>query len=67
MDIVELDIGITRFHAGQAEAEAMERAMRARTPGEPARDFAILSVGRDGRARLKGVEVNGRRIELDWF
>lgn len=61
---LQLDIGIRRFHASQKEAEALEQALRADTPP---RAFAVVSVGRDGRARLKGVEVGGRRVMLDWF
>lgn len=29
--------------------------------------YAVLSVGRDGRARLKGLIVAGKRTSLDWF
>ena len=63
---VELDVGVRRFHADQSEAEALERALR---PGraEAAQGYALISVGRDGRARLKGVEVEGRRVDLDWY
>ncbi|MEW6018115.1 MAG: GDYXXLXY domain-containing protein [Pseudomonadota bacterium] len=65
--IVTLDIGISRFYADQQAAEAMEAALReAAAPGGTAA-FAIVSVGRDGRARLKGVEIDGGRTELGWF
>ncbi|MBW3559349.1 MAG: GDYXXLXY domain-containing protein [Proteobacteria bacterium] len=64
---VDLDIGIDRFHADQGEAEAIERLLRNRRPGEPVRAYALVSVGRDGRARLNGVQIDGRRVELDWF
>lgn len=62
---VSLDIGVDRLHADQAEAEALEAALRA-GPDRP-EAVALVSVGRDGRARLKGVIVGGRRTDLDWF
>lgn len=65
-DGIELDVGVRRFHADQSEAEALERALRPGGSGA-GQAFALISVGRDGRARLQGVEVNGRRVELDWF
>ena len=61
-----LDIGIDRLYLDQVQAEALEMALRGRgMDAVPA--FAIVSVGRDGKARLKGLSVNGRRIDLDWF
>ncbi|HEX2561553.1 GDYXXLXY domain-containing protein [Phenylobacterium sp.] len=62
---VVLDIGVDRLHADQTEAEALEAALRA-GPDRP-EALAVVSVGRDGRARLKGVIVGGRRTDLDWF
>ncbi|MFC3079828.1 GDYXXLXY domain-containing protein [Phenylobacterium terrae] len=62
---VALDIGIDRLHADQQEAQALEAALRA-GPDRP-QALAVVSVGRDGRARLKGVVVGGRRTDLDWF
>ena len=62
-----LDIGIDRFHADQQEAERLERILRAAPPTSEPQAFAIVSVGRDGRARLKGVQVAGQRLELTWF
>lgn len=62
---VALDIGVDRLHADQAEAQALEAALRA-GPERPDA-LAVISVGRDGRARLKGVVVGGRRTDLDWF
>ncbi|MDD3838078.1 MAG: GDYXXLXY domain-containing protein [Phenylobacterium sp.] len=62
---VALDIGIDRIHADQEEAQAIEAALRGGP--EAAEAVAIVSVGRDGRARLKGVIAGGRRTDLDWF
>lgn len=65
---VTLRIGVDRFHAAQTEAEAIERRLRGRDPIEGAiRDFAVISVGGDGRARLKGLMIDGRRSDLDWW
>lgn len=64
---VTLDIGVDRFHADQAEAEAIDHAMRARGPGEPVNAFAAVSLGKDGRARLKGVVIDGKRTDLTWW
>ncbi|MCE3289569.1 MAG: hypothetical protein K0R83_1581 [Caulobacter sp.] len=63
---VSLNIGIDRFHASQKEAQAIETALRG-TTSEPPAAFALVSIGKDGRARLLGIEVEGRRIMLDWF
>lgn len=64
--VVTLDIGIDRFYADQDEALAIEAALREAGRGGP-EAFAIVSVGADGRARLKGVEIGGERTELTWF
>jgi hypothetical protein len=59
-------IGLNRFYTNQTEAQRIERIMRAQRPGE-GRVSAIVSVGRDGNARLKGLIVEGERIELRWI
>lgn len=59
---VDLDLNIRRFHADQRAAEAMAKALLGE--GEA---FAVVSVGDDGKARLKGLVVGGRRTDLDWF
>lgn len=59
---VTVKIGVDRFHTDQKQAEAMERALRGRAP--PA--FAIISIGADGRGRLKGVIVGDKRMDLTW-
>lgn len=64
---LRLDVGIDRIHLDQAEAEAMERQLSRFTPDAPVEADAIVSVGQDGKARLKGVVVAGRRTDLDWF
>ena len=64
---IDLDVGINRFHAAEAEAQAMEALLTRRGSGDPPDAYALVSVGRDGRARLSGVLIAGRRVELGWF
>ena len=64
---VTLDIGVDRFHAGQDEAQAMENILRDRRNASDIPAFAVVSVGGDGRARLKGVILDGKRTDLDWW
>lgn len=63
---VQADLGVDRFHINQSEAQRIERIMREQTAGEP-RVYAILSIGADGRARMKGLIVEGERLMLDWL
>lgn len=65
--LVNMDLGVDRFHAAQDEAQAIETALRRNAAGKTPPAFAVVSIGRDGRARLKGVIVDGRRVNLDWF
>lgn len=67
LNAVTLDIGVDRFHAEQSEAQAIDKALAGRRPGEPVNAFAAVSVGTDGRARLKGVVIDGKRTDLDWW
>ena len=60
-----LDLGIDRFYADQAQAEAIQRRI-AGMP-DPSAAQAVVSVGRDGQARLSGLIVGGRRTDLRWF
>jgi hypothetical protein len=62
-----LEIGVRRLHADQDEALAIEAQLRDRRPGAPATAFAVISVGEDGRARLKGIVLDGRRTDLTWW
>lgn len=62
-----LDLGIDRFHINQTDAERIEHVLRDQAAGEGTPVYAIVSIGRDGRARLKGLVVDGERIELNWF
>jgi uncharacterized membrane-anchored protein len=62
-----LDLGVDRFHINQADAERIEQVLRDQRAGEETRAFAILSVGHDGRARLRELLIDGERIELSWL
>lgn len=62
-----LDLGVDRFHINQADATRIERVLREQRPDEETRAFAVISVGRDGRARLKGLIIDGERFELSWL
>jgi hypothetical protein len=64
-----LNIGVSRFHADQAQAERIAAGLPVAVPGKalPPPAYAIVSVGADGRARLKGLQVAGRRLTLSWF
>jgi len=64
---ISLDIGVDRFYADPTKAEALEAALRRQGEAAAPPAFAIVSVGRDGRGRLKGVEVGGTRADLNWF
>jgi len=63
---VILNLGVDRLHADQAQAEAIQKVMLATRDG-PATGSAVVSVGADGKARLKGVTAGGRRVDLTWF
>ena len=62
---VAIDVGVTRFHADQKQSESFDKALRDRKVGE-ATAWAVVSVGEDGRARLKGVIIGGHRADLTW-
>src|SRR6185312_9663385 len=64
---IHLDLGIDRYYVNQAEAQRIERALADQRNNEPKRVLAIVSVGRDGVARLKGLVIDGRRMELNWL
>lgn len=62
-----LNLGVERFHINQTDAERIDRVLRAQRPGQETRAFAIVSIGADGRARLKGLLIDGERLELSWL
>mgnify|MGYP001161526317 CR=1 FL=1 len=62
-----LDLGVDRFHINQADALRIESVLRDQRADEETRAFAILSVGRDGRARLRALLIDGERFDLSWL
>jgi len=63
---VETWLGVDRFYLGQAEAERIAAGMSP-TADHPVLTSAILSIGRDGRARMKGLQVDKQRIVPGWL
>lgn len=63
---VRLNLGITRFHINQTEAQRIEQVLREQRTDAPPRAYAIISVVRDGHARLKGLLIENERLELTW-
>lgn len=64
---LSLDLGVDRFHINQTDALRIEEVLREQDPNEETRAFAVLSVGRDGRARLKALLIDGERFDLNWL
>lgn len=63
--LLRLFLGVERFHINQADALRIEALLRT-IRDTPAPVSAILSLGDDGRARLKGLLVQGERVMLSW-
>jgi hypothetical protein len=63
---VQLNIGIERFYIDQARAQRIEQVLREQNVNEASRAFAIVSIGQDSRARLRGLMVDDERLELGW-
>lgn len=64
--VIRAGLGIERFYINQTDALRIEAIMRDGATPET-RVYAIASIGEDGRARLKGLLVDGERLNLDWF
>ncbi len=62
-----LHLGVDRFHINQTDALRIEQVLRDQRTDAATRAFAILSVGRDGRARLRALLIDGERFELSWL
>lgn len=65
--LARLYLGVDRFHINQSEAQRIDALLRAQAPGAEAKIYAIVSIGEDGQARLKGLMVEGERLELNWL
>ena len=64
---VALDLGVDRFYADQDEARRVGALLGSSPAGQESPVSAILSIGKDGKARLKGLKIDGRRTELSLF
>ena len=63
---VTLDIGVDRFHADQRQSEAMAKALGSGDSKVP-HAFAVVSIDAQGKARLKGLILDGHRTDLTWW
>lgn len=64
---IHLNLNIERFYVSQTEEERIETALAAQRNDASRRVLAIVSVGRDGIARLKGLVIDNERLELNWL
>ncbi|WP_337188597.1 GDYXXLXY domain-containing protein [Phenylobacterium sp.] len=64
--LAAIDLGVDRIHLDQAQAQTLERRLQGREEAA-ARAFAVFSVDAGGKARLKGLVVDGRRYDLNWW
>jgi len=64
---VRLDLGVDRFYINQTDALRIEAVLREQNVDEASRAFAVVSIGRDGRGRLRGIVVDGERLDLNWL
>jgi len=65
--LIQADLGVSRFHINQTDAQRIERVLGAPGANNSPRVYAIVSIGADGRARLKGLNVEGERLMLNWW
>lgn len=61
------DLGVRRFYINQKDAERISALLRNANATDASPVNAILSIGRDGHARLKGLSVNGQILNLSWL
>lgn len=61
---ISTNLGLERFYVDQANAERIERIQRASAGAEEVPVLAIVSIDANGRARMKGLLVEGERLEL---
>ena len=65
---VTLEIGVNRFHTDQREAETMAKALSfGAGDSKVPRAFAVVSIDSVGKARLKGLILDGHRSDLTWW
>ncbi|MBL8554107.1 MAG: GDYXXLXY domain-containing protein [Phenylobacterium sp.] len=64
---VDVDLGVDRIHLDQKGAEAVQGDLQRAAGGGGPPGYAVLSIGPDGKARVKGLIVGKRRVDLDWW
>ena len=66
-----IDFGVERFYAPQKDAERIEKALQRFNPDAPPDKqppvYAVMSIGKDGQARLKALLLGDERVELSWL
>jgi uncharacterized membrane-anchored protein len=65
--LVLLRYGIERVYAQQAEAEAIDKAVRGVATSADTRLQVVASLGSDGRLRIKGLIAQGKRTDFGWW
>ena len=62
---VALDLGVDSFYVSQSEAQRISQlAAQCAIGAAPCPVAAIVSIGPDGRARLRGLLINGQRTTI---
>jgi uncharacterized membrane-anchored protein len=66
-----VNYGLERFYAPQKDAERIEKALMRFNPDIPPDKqppvYAVMSIDKDGQARLKALLLGDERIELSWL
>jgi uncharacterized membrane-anchored protein len=63
----DLRYGIERVYAQQKEAEAISVVLAHARPEDETKVQVVASLGTDGRLRLKGLIVEGKRQDFGWW
>jgi len=64
---VATNLGVDRVSLSQAEAQRIADLTATTLTHQGGPVLALLSIGQDGHARLKGLVANGQRIEPSWY
>jgi len=64
---VSTALGVTRVSLSQAEAQRVSDLVARPAAGGAGAVLALMSIGSDGKARMKGLVVNGQRMEIRWY
>lgn len=64
---VATDLGVSRVSLSQAEAQRVSNLAARPAASGGGVVLALMSIGTDGTARMKGLIVNGQRMEIRWY